>query len=110
MGTAPAIWNVILGAMVRVVPRSWWRSKAFSDGLAKFSEPMVAFTDPFVGETHAIRVDAAAKGTAVRVVRLVRHENILTRPASDWSVVRIYCHPGGRRRQYSRTLRLIGPS
>ncbi|KAK3258785.1 hypothetical protein CYMTET_32187 [Cymbomonas tetramitiformis] len=61
MGTAPAAWNVILGALVTLVPRSWWKSDAFSNGLADFSWPMVLFTDKFVGETHAIRVDVTAE-------------------------------------------------
>lgn len=57
MGTAPDVWNVILVAMARVLPRAWWRSQRFSGFLAAFSEPMVALTDRFVGETHGVRVD-----------------------------------------------------
>jgi|AntRauMFilla1563_2_1112583.scaffolds.fasta_scaffold99179_1 hypothetical protein len=62
MGTAPAIWNVILGGLVKLVPRSWWRSALFSNGMASFSDPMVMLTDKFVGETHSIRVDASSAG------------------------------------------------
>jgi hypothetical protein len=62
MGTAPAIWNQVMGIMVDVVPRSWWRSEAFSLGLAKFSKPLVTVTDRFVGETHALRIDVTAEG------------------------------------------------
>lgn len=57
MGTAPDVWNVILVAMAKVLPRAWWRSERFSGALAAFSEPMVALTDKFVGETHGVRVD-----------------------------------------------------
>ena len=57
MGTAPHAWNVILVAMARVLPRSWWRDERFSRFLADFSQPMVALTDRFVGETHGVRVD-----------------------------------------------------
>eukprot|EP00466_Bigelowiella_natans_P010064 jgi/Bigna1/90339/estExt_fgenesh1_pg.C_670102 len=53
--------NVILNAMVAIVPRSWWKSKAFSEGLARFSKPMVALTDKAVGETHAMRVDVTGE-------------------------------------------------
>ena len=47
--------------MVTVVPRSWWKSRAWSLGLARFSKPLVALTDRFVGETHAIRVECTAE-------------------------------------------------
>ncbi|GAB5367380.1 hypothetical protein AAMO2058_001225300 [Amorphochlora amoebiformis] len=57
MGTAPDIWNYILTFMTTIVPKSWWKSKIFSEGLAKFSKPLVEFTDKFVGETHAMRID-----------------------------------------------------
>mmetsp|Transcript_36576 Transcript_36576/g.65747 ORF Transcript_36576/g.65747 Transcript_36576/m.65747 type:complete len:398 (+) Transcript_36576:3-1196(+) len=60
MGTAPEIWNTIMGAMCAAVPREWWRSRAFSQGLARFSRPMVAVTDAFVGETHAMRIDVTS--------------------------------------------------
>mmetsp|Transcript_22714 Transcript_22714/g.46453 ORF Transcript_22714/g.46453 Transcript_22714/m.46453 type:complete len:149 (+) Transcript_22714:212-658(+) len=74
MGTAPEIWNVIMGAMVKVVPRGWWRSDAFSQGLAAFSRPMVAVTDRFVGETHAIRVDVEGE-SGRRAAALQGHES-----------------------------------
>ena len=45
MGTAPDAWNSIMGAMVAIVPRTWWRSEAFSGALAKFSQPLVWVTD-----------------------------------------------------------------
>eukprot|EP00746_Dinoflagellata_sp_MGD_P083736 gnl/MRDRNA2_/MRDRNA2_33302_c0_seq1.p1 gnl/MRDRNA2_/MRDRNA2_33302_c0~~gnl/MRDRNA2_/MRDRNA2_33302_c0_seq1.p1 ORF type:complete len:303 (+),score=58.95 gnl/MRDRNA2_/MRDRNA2_33302_c0_seq1:88-909(+) len=57
MGTAPGIWNVILVALVALVPRNLWRARWFSEGMAWFSLPMVALTDRFVGETHAMRVE-----------------------------------------------------
>lgn len=71
MGTDPDIWNIILGAMAAVIPRSWWRSFAFSNALAVFSWPLVALTDQFVGETHGIRVDAVGEdGARVSAVQV----------------------------------------
>ena len=29
MGTAPAMWNDVLGLFVKIVPRAWWRSRRF---------------------------------------------------------------------------------
>ena len=73
MGTAPEIWNGVMGLMVEVVPREWWRSRAFSEGLARFSKPLVQVTDAFVGETHAMRVDATADdGSSASVVQAHR--------------------------------------
>uniref|UniRef100_A0A061RI91 Saccharopine dehydrogenase isoform 2 n=2 Tax=Tetraselmis sp. GSL018 TaxID=582737 RepID=A0A061RI91_9CHLO len=57
MGTSPEAWNVIMGWLVKAVPREWWRNEAFSKWMADFSEPMVTFTDQFVGETHCMRID-----------------------------------------------------
>merc|ERR1712224_1052338 len=58
------------GAMCKAVPREWWRSRAFSQGLARFSRPLVAITDAFVGETHAMRIDVTAvDGTRVSAVQ-----------------------------------------
>ena len=70
MGTAPELWNLIMGAMCAAVPRDWWRRRAFSQGLASFSRPLVALTDRFVGETHAMRIDVTATdGTRATVVQ-----------------------------------------
>ena len=76
-----------MGLMVERIPREWWLSKAFSNGLAKFSRPLgtqrvlapsravrsrptwrsrlaaaVWATDLFVGETHAMRIDVTIIG------------------------------------------------
>jgi len=70
MGTAPDLWNVIMTAMVKTLPRTLWRNRAFSTGLAKFSQPLVKVTDLFVGETHAIRVDLTSEqGEEVSVLQ-----------------------------------------
>ena len=59
--------------MVAAVPRGWWRSRTFSKGLAEFSKPLVAITDNFVGETHAMRIDASARsGSRVSAVQAHR--------------------------------------
>ena len=55
MGTAPELWNLLMGVMVDVVPRGWWKKRSFSQGLADFSQPLVRLTDLFTGETHAMR-------------------------------------------------------
>jgi hypothetical protein len=63
MGTAPHVWNILLGVLVDVIPRPWWRLERFSQFLADFSQPLVWLSDKFlelvvgVGETHAMRVD-----------------------------------------------------
>ncbi|GAX18465.1 hypothetical protein FisN_2Lh119 [Fistulifera solaris] len=66
MGTAPDVWNTMLGVLVQLIPRAWWRKERFSHFLADFSQPLVSATDawlkwkdPFAnGETHAMRIDA----------------------------------------------------
>jgi len=74
MGTAPDLWNDMLGLLVDLIPRSWWRSKKFSKFLADFSEPLVLATDVAMrklsnqesgdcGETHAMRVDVVTETT-----------------------------------------------
>ncbi|KAJ1460256.1 Saccharopine dehydrogenase-domain-containing protein [Pelagophyceae sp. CCMP2097] len=60
MGTAPDVWNVVMSGMTAVVPRGWWLKKPFYNGLAIFSRPLVAATDAFVGETHAMRIDVSS--------------------------------------------------
>ena len=75
MGTAPQLWNVIIEALVSAVPRRWWSDyPRWSNGLATFSRPLVAITDPFVGETHAMRVDV--RGESGRAASAVHaHES-----------------------------------
>ena len=73
MGTAPAIWNTVLRLMVAVVPRKWWSSRRFSEGLARFSEPLVKITDAFVGEAHAMRVDVSSATSERSVAAVQRH-------------------------------------
>ena len=75
MGTAPAIWNTVLRLMVAVVPRAWWSSKRFSEGLARFSEPLVRVTDAFVGESHAMRVDVSSATSDATVAAVQRHDS-----------------------------------
>ena len=73
MGTAPRIWNTVLRLMVAVVPRAWWSSRRFSEGLARFSEPLVRVTDAFVGESHAMRVDVSSATSERSVAAVQRH-------------------------------------
>jgi NAD(P)-dependent dehydrogenase (short-subunit alcohol dehydrogenase family) len=65
MGTAPDIWNAMLGLLVKLVPRHLWRNSQFSKFMADFSQPLVLATDALLqqtgtGETHAIRVDVTS--------------------------------------------------
>lgn len=78
MGTAPDIWNDMLGLLVSLVPRPLWRSERFSQFLADFSEPLVQATDTLlrlqspdgVGETHAMRIDVTGvEGNSVSIVQ-----------------------------------------
>lgn len=81
MGTAPELWNFMLGALVSIVPRNLWRSERFSKFLADFSQPLVKATDAWLkaaspssgldaGETHAMRVDVtAADGSGASIVQ-----------------------------------------
>lgn len=76
MGTAPDIWNDMLGLLVDLIPRSWWKSPRFCKFLADFSEPLVLATDVAMrklssseysgdcGETHAMRVDVVTNNAA----------------------------------------------
>ena len=59
----------------QVVPRAWWSSKRFSEGLARFSEPLVRVTDAFVGESHAMRVDVSSATSAATVAAVQRHDS-----------------------------------
>merc|ERR1740139_1336258 len=78
MGTAPDVWNVMLGLLVTVVPREWWKSPRFSQFMADFSNPLVKLTDYVlkmnspdnVGETHAIKIDVVGDaGTKVSILQ-----------------------------------------
>ena len=78
MGTAPDLWNTMLGILVSLVPRPLWRSRRFSKWMADFSQPLVKLTDGLlkltspdnVGETHAMRVDVTGiNGNVVSCVQ-----------------------------------------
>lgn len=65
MGTAPDIWNDMLGILVKLVPRPLWKNTRFSKFMADFSQPLVLATDALLkvagtGETHAMRVDVTS--------------------------------------------------
>jgi hypothetical protein len=79
MGTAPDIWNSMLGFLVDLVPRPWWRNNRFSKLLADFSEPLVWLSDQYLrildkddnlGETHAMRIDVTRRdGSGVTILQ-----------------------------------------
>lgn len=97
MGTAPDLWNDMLGLLVDLVPRNWWRSRRFSKFLADFSEPLVLATDLAMsklsldddgdcGETHAMRVDVVTET-----------ENKATGQATKSMTSIVQCHDSFRR-------------
>jgi len=69
MGTAPDIWNGMLGLLVKLVPRPLWKDTRFSKFMADFSQPLVFATDALLqqsgtGELHAMRVDVTSTAAA----------------------------------------------
>jgi NAD(P)-dependent dehydrogenase (short-subunit alcohol dehydrogenase family) len=48
MGTAPDVWNDMLGLLVNIVPQPWWTSERFSKFMADFSQPLVRVTDAWI--------------------------------------------------------------
>jgi hypothetical protein len=69
MGTAPDLWNVMLGVLVQIVPRAFWKNARFSKFMADFSQPLVLATDAWlkqtsVGETHAMRIDVTSSSSS----------------------------------------------
>jgi len=96
MGTAPDIWNVVMNLLVRLIPRSWWKQENFSQALATFSKPLVAFTDMFVGETHGIRVEATST-SGKTIVCIQAHESFRT--CVGQSCAEFLLHLNRRRRE-----------
>ena len=77
MGTAPDFWNTMLGLLVDIVPRKWWKSAKFCKFLADFSEPLVKLTDAFLEETHGMRVDVVGENSkSISIVQA--HESFRT--------------------------------
>jgi hypothetical protein len=91
MGVAPDLWNTILGLLVSIVPRTWWRNHRFSKFMADFSQPLVILTDKYmkwtdpnkVGETHCMRIDVTScvstRGQVERTMSTIQaHESLRT--------------------------------
>jgi KR domain len=84
MGVAPDIWNTILGLLVSIVPRPWWRNDRFSQFMADFSQPLVLLTDRWmkwldpmkVGETHAMRIDIESVDGSVSMSTIQAHDSL----------------------------------
>mmetsp|Transcript_13758 Transcript_13758/g.20969 ORF Transcript_13758/g.20969 Transcript_13758/m.20969 type:complete len:242 (+) Transcript_13758:798-1523(+) len=77
MGTAPDLWNTMLGVLVKLVPRSFWRNPKFSKFMADFSQPLVLATDALLkqtgtGETHAMRIDVTSAIDTSKAVSMVQ--------------------------------------
>jgi len=94
------IWWNFRGLLVDLVPRNWWKSRAFSKFLADFSEPLVLATDLAMrklsssssteggdcGETHAMRVDVVAETADTE-----------TNSVTESMVSMVQCHDSFRR-------------
>jgi hypothetical protein len=84
MGTAPDIWNNVLGILVSIVPRAWWRNYRFSKFMADFSQPLVVFTDQWmkwtdpekIGETHAMRIDVESMDGSMMMSTIQAHDSL----------------------------------
>lgn len=84
MGVAPDLWNSVLGILVSVVPRPWWRNDRFSKFMADFSQPLVLLTDRWmkwtdpnkVGETHAMRIDIESVDGTVMMSTVQAHDSL----------------------------------
>ena len=71
MGTAPDVWNDMLGVLVSLVPHPWWLSMTFSKFLADFLQPLVKVTDSLIRrETHGMHIDVMGMdGSAASIVQ-----------------------------------------
>ena len=90
MGVAPDLWNTILGLLVSIVPRPWWKNHRFSQFMADFSQPLVILTDKYmkwtdpnqIGETHCMRIDVTScvnRGEQQRTMSTIQaHESLRT--------------------------------
>jgi len=74
MGTEPDIWNTVLRFFVHIIPSNLWTKSWFSIGLARISQPLVALTDFFLPETHAMRIDILTR-KGQRATTLQSHES-----------------------------------
>lgn len=83
MGTAPDAWNGMLGLLVSLVPRRFWRNDQFSQFLADFSEPLVKVTDTWlrlmdpkgIGETHSMRIDVKSVDGSITGSSVQAHDS-----------------------------------
>ena len=90
MGVAPDLWNTVLGLLVSIVPRTWWKNNGFSQFMADFSQPLVILTDNYmkwsdpnkIGETHCMRIDVTScvnRGQQQRTMSIIQaHESLRT--------------------------------
>ncbi|KAA8498674.1 hypothetical protein FVE85_6259 [Porphyridium purpureum] len=79
-GTEPEIWNWLLRATPRIVPRKYLRNTSFIRALSELSLPAVRFTDAIFGARTSMRVDANGRaggdGTAQRASIFYEHDNL----------------------------------
>jgi hypothetical protein len=84
MGVAPDLWNTILGLLVAIVPRAWWKNYRFSKFMADFSQPLVILTDRYmkltdpkgIGETHAMRIDVTSIDGKRTMTTIQAHDSL----------------------------------
>ena len=82
-GTAPPIWNWLLGVMARTVPADILANESWMLGLSQFSLPIVRLVDILAGATNAMRVDVLAPAVSSsdetkrpRMTAIYGHENL----------------------------------
>lgn len=79
-GTAPPIWNWLLGVMARTVPSNILANEQLMLNLSIFSLPIVRLVDIIAGATNAMRVDvlgpADEQGERPRMTAIYGHENL----------------------------------
>ena len=123
MGTAPDVWNDMLGLLVDLVPRNWWRSRRFSKFMADFSEPLVVATDFAMrkltslsngggggggisvndggdcGETHAMRIDVVTELTTDETTTMATGKGTTATSTSTKTMMTsiVQCHDSFRR-------------
>jgi hypothetical protein len=65
-GTAPDFWNVLLIAMVNLLPSTLLASRDFANKLAALSLPINRVVDALVGSSAGIRIDIKGEDNSIQ--------------------------------------------
>jgi len=74
-GTAPRFWNLLFGAMARVIPQSALQNRQLMKALAIASLPAVRLVDTLVGSANGIEVEVDTK-SGKTVSALLTHRDL----------------------------------